>query len=126
MPKQQPSHEPIRDLIVSLKGDRSWRQLTEDCGGTPSRRYLNLATTEAPTQMPTLEHIQGLCKGLGVTPSVIVQTWGKALGLWEESTWGASQYYLLDGWTELTIDQQASIANVVKQFRAANAAHGDA
>lgn len=122
MARREPTHEPIRDLIETLRGERSWRQLVEDCGGNPTRVFLTKAISEPPTQIPTLTQIEGLCRGLRVTPSVIVQTWGIALGLWDEGTWGAPQFYLLDGWTDLTLRQQASVARLVGELRDANQA----
>lgn len=122
MARTAPSEKPIRDLIETLRGERSWRQLVEDCGGNPTRVFFTRAVSEPPTQLPTVAQIEGLSKGLRVTPSAIIQTWGIALGLWDEGTWGASQFYLLDGWTELTMEQQASVARVVGQIREANRA----
>lgn len=123
MTRREPTHEPIRDLIEALKADRSWRQLVEDCGGNPTRVFFTKAISEPPTQIPTVTQIEGLCRGLRVTPSVIVQTWGIALGLWDESTWGTPQFYLLEGWQELTMGQQASVARIVGELRDAN--HAD-
>lgn len=109
--------EPIRDLIETLRGKRSWRQLEQDCGGNPSRKYLSQWITQPPEDFPSMAQIQGLSKGLNIKPAVIVQTWGIALGIWTSSDWGASQYYLLDGWTDLTTSQQAAVAGVVREMR---------
>ena len=120
MEHREPTPEPIRNLIEGLKGDRSWRQLTDDCGGSPTRRYLQAAIAEPPEQLPTMAQVEGLSRGLKVHPRVIVQTWGIALGIWDERSWGSAQFHLLDGWGELSISQQQAVARIVAEIRDAN------
>lgn len=115
-----PSAAPVRELIDTLGGGRSMRQLEEDCGGIPQRKSLARWRAEPPEQLPTRAQVEGLSRGLRVKPAVIVQTWGLAMGLWGESDWGQVQHQVLDGWDELSQSQRGAVAQIVRELHAAN------
>ncbi|GAB3191961.1 hypothetical protein [Nesterenkonia suensis] len=115
-----PTPNPVADLIETLRGDRSMRQLEDDCGGNPPRKTITRWLDETPEQMPTRSQIEGLARGLRVKPAVIVQTFGLAMGLWAESDWGQPQHLILDGWSDLTRTQRTAVAQIVRELQTAN------
>ncbi|WP_102158733.1 hypothetical protein [Zhihengliuella halotolerans] len=109
----------IAELVLSLKGGRSYDQLSADCGGVPTPSRLNGFVTAQIKSFPNLETITGLSKGLGVAPEQIVAAIGVTLGLWEDSEFTPA-LMLPRGTESLTDGQRSAVVAVVREFVRAN------
>lgn len=71
----------LTDLILAHKGDRSFEQLAEDCGGVPSAGRLHRMVTKPHYMMPNPATVRGLGRGLGVPHMTVVRAAASGLGL---------------------------------------------
>lgn len=109
----------IDQLITELRGNRTYEQLAEDCGGFPSFSRIAAMAKKGITAFPSPETIQGLARGLGVSTGDIVESCGASLGLWEEGK-NRTPIALPQGSEKLTATQKAAIVGVVREFIKSN------
>lgn len=106
----------IGELILDLKGDRSYEQLSRDCGGAPTPGRIQQLATKTQNTFPSPETIKGLARGLGVRPIVIVQALGSSLDLWDPSEPTRHSMALPDGTDNLSAGQRISIISMVREL----------
>lgn len=112
----------IEELINSMLGGRTLKQLSKDCGGTPTIGRISGIMTDGVRGFPTLTTINGLAKGLGVSPQTVIQACGVTLGLWTVENFSAGALQLPLGAEKLTKGQKNAVVSVVREFINANAA----
>lgn len=110
----------IGELIKSMLGGRTYKQLSEDCGGAPTIGRISGIVSDGITGFPTMTTIEGLAKGLGVNRQTIVQACGVELGLWEPSAFLNTTLPLPDGAQDLSAGQRNAIVAVVREFISCN------
>ena len=71
----------IATLIRATKGDRSYEQLSEACGGEPTAGRLQQIATKPLKEFPEPRTIRSLARGLGVGERRVVLAWAETLGL---------------------------------------------
>lgn len=77
-----PTQRTLQQLVLDLKGDRSYERLARDCGGVPTaKRLQQIATTPHPKTFPDPPTVEGLAQGLGVTVTEVVLAAATSLGL---------------------------------------------
>lgn len=109
------------DLIVRLKGTRTYEQLSEDCGGLPSSARIQQMATKPQTNFPAVESIKGLAKGLGVKPVVLLAACGQDFELLSENDLNSSAGLLLpEGADKLTNAQQSVVVGMVRELVKSN------
>lgn len=113
----------IGELIKSMLGGRTYKQLSEDCGGTPTIGRISGIISDGITGFPTMTTIEGLAKGLGVSKQTIVQACGVELGLWESGAFLNAALPLPQGAEELSAGQRNAVVAVVREFITSNTAN---
>jgi len=68
-------------LIAQRKGDRSFKRLSTDCGGTPTANRLQQMATKDISAFPDPETIRGIAMGLGTTITDVTLAVARSLGL---------------------------------------------
>ena len=113
----------IGELITSMLGGRTYKQLSEDCGGTPTIGRISGLVSDRITGFPTMTTIEGLSKGLGVSKQSIVQACGVQLGLWEPGIALDISMPLPRGAEDLSAGQRSAVVAVVREFINSNTAN---
>lgn len=111
----------ISELITSLKGQRSYEQLSADCGGAPTGARIQQMVKAKLNVFPSPESIRGLSRGLGIRPSVIISACSVTLGLVSESEQVGESLLLPDVAQMLTPTQRHLIVTMVRELAAKNA-----
>lgn len=114
----------IGELITSMLGGRTYAQLAKDCGGSPTIGRISGMVTDGLGGFPTMTTVNGLARGLGVSPQAIVQACGVSLGLWIPGAFADAALPLPNGAADLTSGQRNAVVAVVREFINANNAHG--
>lgn len=109
----------IADLITELRGTRTYKELSEDCGGLPSTARISSMVKNPMNSFPSPETIRGLAKGLGVTELDIVTSCGVSMTLWDDDN-THMPISLPHGAEKLTRSQKNVIVSVVREFMTAN------
>lgn len=107
---------PIGKLILVLKGDRSYEQLSKDCGGSPTSGRIQQLASRQQNTFPSPESIRGLAKGLGVKPYIIVQAVGASLDLWDENEPTGNAMALPEGAEHLTTGQHSAVVSMIREL----------
>lgn len=111
----------IGELILRLKGERTYEQLSKDCGGQPSQGRIQQMTTKHQTGFPSVESIRGLAKGLGVKPAVILAALGKDFELLTDGDLSTnSNLPLPEGSESLTSSQHSAVVSMVRELVKSN------
>lgn len=71
----------LAGLIKQHQGDRSYIQLSRDCGGVPKSARLHQLVTEPQKTFPEPPTLAGLARGLGVPLRVVVHAAARSVGL---------------------------------------------
>lgn len=74
-------HKSLRNLINSLRGDRSNLQLSKDCGGVPTQSRLQQMSTQPIKLFPDPDTIKGLARGLNISVGEVVASCARDLDL---------------------------------------------
>lgn len=114
----------IGELITSMLGGRTYAQLSKDCGGSPTIGRISGMVTDGIGGFPTMTTVNGLAKGLGVSPQAIVQACGTSLGLWTTGTFSDAVLPLPTEAANLTSGQRNAVVAVVREFINSNTSHG--
>lgn len=103
----------LRDLIVGTKGDRSYEQLSRDCGGVPTAKRLHQLATAQLKNFPDPPTIQGLARGMGVSVTEVVLASARSLEL---PVRDLGDVATIDP-TGLTPEQADAVRHVVRAMR---------
>lgn len=112
----------IEELINSMLGGRTLKELSKDCGGTPTIGRISGMALNGIRAFPNLTTVTGLAKGLGVSPETVVQACGVSLGLWTSDSFNAGALQLPLGAEKMTKGQKNAVVGVVREFINSNAA----
>ena len=74
------SDSTLSELIVRLADGRSNVALSADCGGVPARSRLNQLINRELIEFPSVEIINGLARGLRVSPETVILACATSLG----------------------------------------------
>lgn len=108
------AQQTISELIEQNKGGRSYEQLQEDAGGTPSRSRWHQLQNAPLQDFPNKATLEGIAKALRRPPYVVAVACMASIG-WQT---GPQQAELLDrlgayDLSALTSDQCEAIVSVV-------------
>lgn len=106
----------IGDLILLLKGDRTYDHLSRDCGGVPTAGRIQQMATRPQNAFPSPDSIRGLAKGLGVKPSVIMDACGQDFELWNSEELSSTGLALPAGSDQLTPSQHSVLVSVAREL----------
>ncbi|TRW45599.1 hypothetical protein [Georgenia yuyongxinii] len=95
----------LAELMARTKGDRTYEQLSRDCGGTPSAQRLQQIATTTPQKFPDVETLNALARGLHVQVKTVVLAAAVSLGLDVGVNGGP-------GWLELLPPAAANLTDV--------------
>ena len=110
----------IGELILLLKGDRTYEQLSKDCGGVPTAGRIQQMAKKPQNAFPSPESVRGLSRGLGVTPVVVMDACGQDFELWEKGEVNASALPLPAGSDNLSPSQHSAVVGMVRELVRAN------
>ncbi len=101
----------VLDEITRLRLERGWSEyeLAKNSGLSQS----TISTWYRKGQTPTIQTLDKVCKGFGITLSQFFAESGTAISL------TAEQKEMLDSWSALTSQQKQIIRDLLKQLRAA-------
>lgn len=71
----------LQQLVLRLKGDRSYDALEKAAGGTPTSRALQKLVSNGFTRMPAPETFRGLSRALNVSQRELVLAAARTLGI---------------------------------------------
>lgn len=71
----------LQELVLRLKGDRSYDALEKAAGGIPSSRALQKLVNNGFTRMPNPETFRGLSRALNVSQRELVLAAARTLGI---------------------------------------------
>lgn len=75
------SQPTLAELIITQKGDRTYRKLSKDCGGMPTDSRLNSLVNVGIKNFPDIDTIQRLAIGLRVNVTDVLLACARSLGL---------------------------------------------
>ena len=95
--------------ITRLRLERGWNEyeLAKHCGLSQS----TISTWYRKNQTPTIQTLDKVCKGLGISLSQFFAEWSDAVSLTPE------QKDMLDNWSALNIQQKQIIRDLLKNMR---------
>lgn len=106
----------LAELIRTLSGGRSYEQLEQACGGTPTRQRLQQITTSDIKAFPSTDTIAGLARGLSVSTRAVVLAAAESLGI-DVSTGQSRLETLLPGNVDALSDAQvAAVLQTIRTF----------
>lgn len=106
----------IGDLILLLKDDRTYEQLSRECGGVPTAGRIQQMATRPQNTFPSPDSIRGLAKGLGVRPAVILDACGQDFDLWGPEEFKTSGLALPAGIDTLAPSQHSVLVAVAREM----------
>src|SRR6184192_1627626 len=102
-------------LIAQRKGDRSFKRLSADCGGTPTANRLQQMATKDISAFPDPETIRGMAMGLGTTITEVTLAVARSLGL--NVTSGEPDALIVAGAGTLPAEAQEAILAVSREMQ---------
>lgn len=102
-------------LIAQRKGDRSFKRLSSDCGGTPTANRLQQIATKDISAFPDPETIRGIAMGLGTTITEVTLASARSLGLAVAS--GEPDALIVAGAGTLPAEAQEAIMDVSREMQ---------
>ena len=112
----------IGELVIILKGNRSFEELSADCGGIPTSGRLQQISTKTQSTFPNPDTIKGMARGLGITPIRIIAAWGQDLGLWDKDVLNMNSLPVPQGADRFTPSQVSALSAVMREFERSNTA----
>lgn len=116
-------HTTINELILALKGARTYEQLAEDCGGVPTPGRIQQLATKPQNTFPSPDTVRGLARGLRVNAGTIISACAASLGLKDEGEAPRIVTMLPPGADALDNGQLAAVLSVINQFVRCNSQH---
>ncbi|MBA2952160.1 DEAD/DEAH box helicase family protein [Nocardioides sp. CGMCC 1.13656] len=112
-------------LIDTHRGARSYGELSRDCGGSPSSKRLQQLVTQPIKNFPDPPTVKALARGLKLSEKVVTLAAAESLGL-DVSQGEARLVELLPAGTrDLTEEQAAAVAHLVRTIVDATTERGD-
>lgn len=102
-------------LIAARKGDRSFKRLSTDCGGTPTANRLQQMSTKEISAFPDPDTIRGIAMGLGTTITEVTLAAARSLGLNVAS--GEPDALIVAGAGTLPAEAQEAILGVSREMQ---------
>lgn len=102
-------------LIAQRKGDRSFKRLSTDCGGTPTANRLQQMSTKDISAFPDPDTIRGIAMGLGTTITEVTLAAARSLGL--NVTQGEPDALIVAGAGTLPAEAQEAILGVSREMQ---------
>lgn len=115
----------LRELISEHRAGRSYSELERDCGGSPSAKRLQQMATQPIKNFPDPPSVQALSRGLRVSEVAVVLAAAESLGLDVESSMPRLVQLLPSSASEMTEQQAAAVAHLIKVFMPADLAWPD-
>lgn len=110
----------INELILALKGARTYEQLAEDCGGVPTPGRIQQLATKPQNTFPSPDTVRGLARGLRVNANTIISACASSLGLTDDTNSPRIVTMLPPGSDTLNNDQLSAVLAVINQFAICN------
>lgn len=110
----------LQDLINTRRGQRTYEQLSFDCGGHPSAGRLQQMATKPQQSFPNPETLRGLSTGLRVNSIVILGAFAASFGLDGDAMTPPLVSMLPPGANALDDSQVNTILTVVQQMISEN------
>lgn len=104
----------LSELIDTHRGGRSYVELARDCGGAPTDKRLQQLVRKPIRNFPDPPTVMGLARGLRVSQSAVVLAAAESLGLNVGSSMPRLVELLPAGTQDLTEQQAAAIAHLVR------------
>lgn len=105
----------ISNLILNLKGDRTYDQLSADCGGIPTAGRIQQMATRPQKVFPAPDSLRGLSRGLRVSPMVVLSAFATSLGLGGDEPSKLASLLPPEA-NQLTDGQVAAILHLIQQM----------
>jgi hypothetical protein len=106
----------LQDLINTRRGQRTYEQLSQDCGGHPSAGRLQQMATKPQQSFPNPETLRGLAAGLRVNPIIVLSAFAASFGIEGEDGQPSLVSMLPPGVRELTEGQVNTVLTVIQQM----------
>ncbi|MCC3299301.1 hypothetical protein [Arthrobacter caoxuetaonis] len=116
----------LEELIRTCKGQRSYEQLSQDCGGNPTAGRIQQMATKTQHAFPDPETIKALARGLRVGTFAVIEACAVSLGISTENRTPALARLLPAGADTLTDGQINAVLATVHCFIESNRQYAEA
>lgn len=114
--------QDLADLLSTYRGERTWKELSQDCGGVPSASRLANMSRQPIEGFPVVEAIKNMATGLGVPTHRVVEACSVSLGLKGTDAGPEGRPFVLPDYAStLTESQRRIIMSMAREFAQLNA-----
>lgn len=112
-----PDEVSLRDLILTLKGDRTYQKLEEDSGGVvKAQRWNQITNGIRLSEFPEPRTLEAMARALNVNVEVVLLAFARALGLQVSRSRSLFAELLPPIADELTEQQQGAILALIRSM----------
>ncbi|PKQ59771.1 hypothetical protein B5566_02715 [Mycobacterium sp. MHSD3] len=117
----------LRDLILTLKGERTYSDLEQASGGiVKAQRWNQITNGFRVNEFPTPRTIEAMANTLNVNVEVVIMAFAREVGLDVQNNRSIFADLLPPMVTDLTDDQRSALLAVIRSMASANeSASGD-